>query len=328
MPSRYLGIEIGGTKLQAAVGDGSGPTLIDLERRQIDRSQGAAGIRSVLTELVHSLLARHSIDRIGIGFGGPVDAANGVVRTSHQVAGWDQFPIVDWCREQFGLPARLGNDCDCAALGESMYGAGRNQRICFYVTIGTGIGGGLVSDGVLFGQHRPAVAEIGHLRIDFLNEYATESISGASSRMKQTVESVGAGPGISSWVSSILESGQLTGQEDALAQLRQEASRGPLETKRLGELAHAGNAVAIQAFERSARAVGWAIAQTVTLTAADVVIVGGGVPLAGELYFRPLRESFREYVFGPLRDCTSIVPAALGEEVVLHGAIALSRMGD
>ena len=119
----YLGIEIGGTKLQLGLGDGSGSELAALERCDVDARRGAAGILEQIESVAAGLLQKHDIQRIGIGFGGPVDSAAGVVTKSHQIAGWEGFPVVRWCRESLGKPAVLGNDCDSAALAEAQFGA-------------------------------------------------------------------------------------------------------------------------------------------------------------------------------------------------------------
>src|SRR5580700_8723591 len=181
----FLGIEIGGTKLQLGVGTGTGPPFAGFRRLDVDAGRGAHGIREQIAQTGRELLAEFPIRAIGFGFGGPINAAAGIVTTSHQVEGWDNFPLAEWCTKTFGVPTYLGNDCDMAALAEARFGAGRGKRSVFYVTVGTGVGGGLVLDGSLYGSRRPAIAEIGHMRpgLD-----ATES--------NQTVESLASGPGI------------------------------------------------------------------------------------------------------------------------------------
>src|SRR5882724_3927234 len=181
----FLGIEIGGTKLQLGVGDSAGPELADLARHDVDPQGRAAGILEQIERSASALIRKHSIERIGFGFGGPVDRAAGVATKSHQVAGWDNFPLARWCRETLGKPACVGNDCDVAALAEASHGAGCKAKSVFYVTVGTGIGGGLVLDGKLHGAGRPAASEIGHLRPG-LN----------ADRPEMTVESLAAGPAI------------------------------------------------------------------------------------------------------------------------------------
>src|SRR5881392_2144908 len=147
----YLGIEIGGTKLQLGIGLGDG-TLLAFWRGPVEVAAGANGIRRQITAAVPELLAKSGIDRgrligIGIGFGGPVDDATHTVIKSHQIEGWDNFPLAHWISEIVGLPAVLGNDADVAGLAEALFGAGQGLSPVFYVTVGTGIGGGLILDG-------------------------------------------------------------------------------------------------------------------------------------------------------------------------------------
>src|SRR6186713_3027655 len=181
----FLGIEIGGTKLQLGVGAGDGGELAALARHDIDIANGAAGILEQIERSATALIQKHPVERIGFGFGGPIDSSAGMVTKSHQVAGWEGFPLARWCRESLGKPAVLGNDCDVAALAEARFGAGRGAGSVLYVTVGTGIGGGLVLGGNLHGSGRPAVAEIGHLRPGLNADDA-----------EMTVESLAAGPAI------------------------------------------------------------------------------------------------------------------------------------
>jgi glucokinase len=309
----FLGIEIGGTKLQLGVGSGEGPPLRGLERCDIDRKQGAAGILSQILETARPLIEKHGVHRIGVGFGGPVDYDSGHVLTSHQVAGWEGIPLSQWCGENLGWPAVLGNDCDCAALAEARFGAGRGRHCVFFVTVGTGIGGGLVINGKLHGEGRAAVAEIGHLRPGPL-----------ATSPHATVESVSSGLGIARVAA------ELTRQQPASVHSKQllESCAGDaahLTAQIVSAEAAKGNTVAQQALQESIRVLGWAIAQVVSLVAADVIVIGGGVSLMGEeAFFEPLRCVVAEYVFPPLRDAYQVLPAALGEEVVVHGALALA----
>ena len=104
----FLGIEIGGTKLQLGVGRGDGGSLVDLRRAQVEPQHGAEGIRRQIEQLGRELIERHEISAIGIGFGGPVDAESGRTIVSHQIDGWQDFPLGDWCRQTLGRPAVLG----------------------------------------------------------------------------------------------------------------------------------------------------------------------------------------------------------------------------
>lgn len=313
----YLGIEIGGTKLQLGVGPGDGQTFAELVRLDVDIAKGGAGIREQIAAVGPELVKKHGVKRVGYGFGGPVFGARGLVQTSHQVSGWDQFPLVEWTQQQLGVPTRLGNDCDVAALAEATYGAGRDSRTVFYVTVGTGIGGGLVIQRHIHGTDRPAAAEIGHLR---------PGISAMTAH--QTVESQAAGPAVSArvqrWLTELVDEKRT----DAAAKELLSAVDGRVEaltTKHLAAAAVKENVLARRSYDEATTVLGWAIAQVITLIAPDVVVVGGGVSLAGEeVFFSPLRESVDRYSFPPLRKMCPVVPAALGESVVVHGALALA----
>jgi glucokinase len=308
----FLGIEIGGTKLQFGVGRGDGSPFAVSRRCEIRIAEGAAGILQQIATVAPELIRLYPIERVGIGFGGPVDTATGCVRTSHQVAGWDGVPLVEWCHKQLDRPAVLGNDCDLAGLAEARFGAGQKHRIVFYVTVGTGIGGGLVIDGHLHGANRPAVAEIGHLRP------GPEACS-----TKATVESLAAGPGLVNIARRRLAEPGVDARDaaDFLACCGGDLQQ--LTAKQIGTLAQAGNRLALEVLEAGLRVLGWAVAQMITLTAAEVVVVGGGVSLLGETcFFAPLRRWTAQYVFPPLANAYLIHPAAMGEEVVVHGALA------
>lgn len=324
----YLAIEIGGTKLQLAVGAGQGPPLVELCRLSVDRSKGAEGIRRQIADAAPGLIQKHKVRAIGVGFGGPVDPAAGRTRKSHHVEGWTDFPLAAWCQEMFGLPCALGNDADMAGLGEARFGAGRGAKVCFYSNVGTGIGGSLVIEGRLYTGSAGVACEVGHLRpgLDCLEP-------------EQNLESLAAGWGIEAAARTLLKSAaenpmvqQLapnwpqpveTYQADLLRRVGGDPDR--LSARHVAEAAAAGNLLARIVWDRACMAYGWALAQVITLIAPDVLVLGGGVSLAGEELFRqPVREYVRRYVFPPLRDAYRIVPAALGEEVVLHGALALA----
>jgi glucokinase len=312
----YLGIEIGGTKLQLGVSSGDSLEFKDFRRLPIDPRRGAAGIREQIAQAGRELIQRHQVQRIGIGFGGPVDAARGLTTKSHQIEGWDQFPLAAWCQSELGLPVILGNDCDVATLAETRYGAGRGKRSVFYVTVGTGVGGGFVLDGQLLGRGRPAIAEIGHLR------------PGVDARDPQaTVESIASGWGISATTRELLAKADPSVLADAELLLREcQHDVSQLTTVLVADAAQRGNALALRALERAIQTLGWAIAQVITLIAPEVIVVGGGVAQIGEqLFFQPLRKFTAVYVFPPLKNEYQIVPAGLGEEVVVYGAIALAR---
>ena len=307
----YLGIEIGGTKLQLGVGPGDGTFVAEPVRATVDRAAGAAGIRAQIARLGRELVAAHGVTRVGIGFGGPIDSAGGRTIRSHQIPGWDDFPLAAWCLDTLGVPAVLGNDADLAALAEARFGAGRGSDPVFYVTVGTGIGGGFVRQGRLYAGHGPAAAEIGHLRP-----------GPASTDPHATVESIASGLAIEAAADS-----QLAG-DAAFRRLVGVDADAKLTPRELARGAELGNQAAREILARATTTLGWAIAQVVTLLAPEAIVVGGGVPLIGEkLFYGPLRQAVDRYVFPPLRGTFEVRPPSLGETMVIHGALAMAAAG-
>ena len=304
----FLGIEIGGTKLQFGVGSADRGELTVFERAAIRPQDGADGIQRQIQGMVAPLLQRYDVKGIGIGFGGPVDMPTGRIVRSHQVDGWDGFPLVDWCRQTFGLPTSMANDSDMAGLGEARFGAGRGARVVFYSNVGSGIGGALLIDQRVYAGSVGIASEVGHLRPGLQADNA-----------QQTVESVASGWAIAAAARADAD------LADRLQRQQGDPSK-PLTGKSVAEAAGAGDKAALAIFSRATQTYGWAIAQMIALLAPEVVVIGGGVPLVGEaLFFAPLREQVDRYLYPPLRGSYRIVPAALGEEVVVHGALALAR---
>jgi glucokinase len=310
----FLGIEIGGTKLQLAVGAGDGAPLVELRRADIRPEDGAGGILRQIESIGRELVGRHRPTAIGIGFGGPVDTEEGRTITSHQVEGWNDFAMATWCRETFGLPAAISNDADAAGLAEALFGAGRGHRVVFYVTVGSGIGGALVVDGRVYTGGDGIASEIGHLRPGL-----------AADNPHATVESVASGFGIATAGQAWLRAAAANDPAAVDLLVRCGGQSEQLSGRMIVDAASAGNTAAKGICAYALQTLGWAIAQMITLVAPQFIVIGGGVPLAGEsLFFAPLRREIARYVFPPLAKSYAIAPAALGEEVVVHGALAMA----
>ena len=304
----FLGIEIGGTKLQLGLGRGDG-VISALWRGTVNQAEGSDGIMRQIVAAVPELQAKANLDRsslrgVGIGFGGPVDDATRTVIKSHQIAGWDGFPLADWVSDLVGVPAVLGNDADVAGLAEALFGAGKGMSPVFYITVGTGVGGGLIIDGKIYRGVGRGAAEIGHLRL--------------GPNAQETVEDLASGRGIERTV--LLSSSH---SDDREAFLR---APEPSTTKRVVAAVSDGNQHARWALETAVSALAIGICHVIALLCPRRIVIGGGVSLIGvDLFFEPLRRMIHERVFAPFRGLTDIVPAALGEEVVVHGALALAR---
>jgi glucokinase len=317
----YLGIEIGGTKLQLGVGAGDGK-LAGLWRGAVDVAAGPEGIRRQISATVPELLTRSGVDRtriagIGIGFGGPVDDATRRIIKSHQIEGWDDFPLADWISDMLGWPAVLGNDADVAGLAEALFGAGKGLSPIFYITIGSGIGGGLIINGEIYRGCGRGAAEIGHLRVPV--SCVRESEFGY-----QPLELQASGWSIAQRARKKLLDPSVRDRAKKMLDL---AGGNPdrLTGQLVGEAAALGDEVARSLMEETCTYLAEAICHVIALLCPRRIVVGGGVSLLGDmLLFEPLRAKVAERVFRAFADCYKIVPAALGEEVVVHGALALA----
>jgi glucokinase len=319
----FLGIEIGGTKLQLGIGPGNG-TLTGLWRAGVEASAGAEGIRRQIRDGFSQLLAQHSlglgdIAGTGIGFGGPVDDSHQVVVISHQIPGWDGFPLVQWMSDTFGLRAALGNDADLAGLAEARFGAGQGLSPIFYITIGSGIGGALIIDGDVYRGAGRGAGEIGHLRLTL----RTQTKSEATVRLEDVA---------SGWAIARRAREELSdkpGRSSALIDLAG-SSIDRITTHHVAQAAAQADPYARVVLDDALEALAHGIAQTIVLVCPRRIIVGGGVSLIRrDLFLDPLRRRISELVatlyFPPFAGCYDIASAALGEQVVVHGGLALAR---
>jgi glucokinase len=290
----FLGIEIGGTKLQAALGNADG-VLTQTWRGEVDLSRGAEGIISTLQWVMADMQrlaqeAGSTLEAIGIGYGGPVDMRDGSVIKSHHVRGWDGYPLQAWAERISEVPCVVANDADVACLGEALHGAGLGHDPLFYLTVGSGIGGGFFTQGQIYAGQGRGAAEIGHLRVGPQGEILEHFSSG--------------------W---------------GIQNRYHERTRAFLKVPEIAALASHGHPDASFILDQAVHYLALSINQMITLLCPARVVIGGGVSLLGEQLFGPLRQKIEAQTFAPYAGLTTVVPAALGEEVVLHGALALAK---
>ncbi len=320
--SWVLGIEIGGTKLQLGIGEGCG-RILALERLVVEPSRGAPSIRNQIqaafaTLLAKTKLGRREIKAAGIGFGGPVDAATGRTQTSFQVEGWDDFPLAEWIRDQLEIPVVvLENDADSAGLAEARLGAGVGYSPVLYMNVGSGIGGALVVDQHIYRGSGHGAIEIGHLQVP------DSAVSGARTL---ELEQIASGWAIASTARELAHRRIADGQRDCPLVTRSHGNPDTITAALVAEIARDGDPDSMAILDRARAAVAFALTQAITLLAPRRIVLGGGVSLIGEhLWFDPIRRLTDRDAFAPFRGRYDIVPALLGEEVVVHGALALAR---
>ena len=297
-----LALDIGGTKIAAGLVDANGQLLH--ENRQPtphtdDPEQvWAAAERTIADALV---AARGTVSGVGISSAGPIHLSDGTLRPVN-IPAWRGFPIRDRVAGAVpGVPVRLAGDGLCMALGEHWRGAGKGARFMLGMVVSTGIGGGLVLDGVPYHGRTGNAGHVGHMVVDVDGPLCNCGGRGC-------VEAIASGPHMAAWAR---EQGWVgTNNNDA---------------KELADAAAAGNEIAVRTFRRGARAVAAMIASVGAACDLDLVVIGGGVANAGPVLFDPLREALRDYAVLDFLADLRVLPAELGGEAGLVGAAALMR---
>jgi len=300
MGSVSIGIEIGGSKLQLVAGE---PAAIR-ERRKlvVDVKRGAVGIREQIETVLPELMTKWKPRAIAVGFGGPVDRSTGRISRSHQIEGWSDFALQSWLAEianrVVSLPVFVDNDANMGALGEATVGAGKSFDPVFYVTLGSGVGGGLVVGGQVYHGASPGESEIGHLRLERDGTIVEERCSGwaVDRKIRERLPK-----------SATLRS--LIGE------------KAGAEARHLVRALELKDPVAEAILNETAEDLAFALSHVVHLFHPAVVVLGGGLSLVGE----PLRAAvatalprFTMAVFGPGPE---IRLAALGEDAVPTGCL-------
>jgi len=297
----YIGIEIGGTKLQVVAGR---PDRI-VARKQfvVDAGAGGAGIRAQISSVVPDLILQHDPVAVGVGFGGPVDWTTGHIRCSHQIEGWADFPLDEWLAAETGLPVRVENDASVAALGESLHGAGIGSNPVFYITLGSGVGGGLVVDGDIYHGAIPGQAEVGHLRLD---------------QEGTTLESVCSG-----WaVDRKIRDARTVMPESVLFTLIGSEKRG--ETRHLAAALAVDDALARRILLETAQNLAFALSHVVHLLHPEIIVLGGGLSLIGEPLRAAVADALPEFLVKAFRPGSRIALSSLKEDAVPVGSLLLA----
>ncbi len=308
-----VGVDMGGTLVRAA------RFTLDLElieraEQPTGASEGSAVVISRLIETIRQVLPEspQELAAIGLAVPGPLDATTGVIIKAANLP-FENVPIIRIVQEALGGPVFAGNDADLAGLAEYHLGAGRGTRNMIYMTISTGIGGGLILNGDLYTGHGQA-GEIGHTVVE-----PDGPLCGCGRRGH--LEALASGRAIAR-----IARERLAADEPSLLREWVGDDLSQIDAKLVGQAAQQGDALALSIIQQAGRYIGIAIASLMMLLNPDKFVLGGGVTRLGELLFGPLHEAVREYALHPYYwESTPIVPAELGQDVGLYGAAALAR---
>lgn len=313
-----IALEIGGTKLQVALGTPEGEILAK-NRGQADTSEGATSVLRWFDESIPSMLelghaSGRTVNGIGVGFGGPVDTASGGALVSHQVGGWGGFPLKSYFEDKFRLPTAVGNDANVSGWAEYCRGSGRGCRTFCYMNIGSGIGGAFVIDGKLFDGQGLGAAEIGHT---YVPDW-TSGVPGAHIKLERLC---------SGWAieKRLQTSAQLRSATPLHALCGGDPTR--ITCPMLGRAAAEGDVFALDELDRTAQSLAVALSNVIALIHPERIALGGGVSLLGDVLLEPLRKHVNAICFGPYRGRFEIVPCELGEDVVLVGGLLIAPRG-
>lgn len=298
----YIGIEIGGTKLQIVTGNGTGQ-IHHRFRAAIDRAWEGPQIRGQ----IRAGLAEVGSDKrrlaIGVGFGGPIDWRTGRIARSHQVGGWEGFELKQWLADETGLPVATENDANTAALAEATVGAGAGADPMFYFNLGSGVGGGLVVGGKIYHGLNPGEAEFGHIRLD---------------RQGTIVESRCSG-----WaIDRRIRASAAAQPNGLLAKLIDQQEGG--EARHLASALEKGDPSARQILAELADDLGFALSHVVHLLHPAAIIMGGGLSLMGESLRAAVADALPRNVMEAFHPAPPLKLAALGEDAVPAGALILA----
>jgi len=314
-PTQFLGVDVGGTKVAAGLVDSSGEIVFCTRVPMIARGTAAEGVAAVLSAIDRVRAARPDVrlDSVGITSPGPLDPNAGIVLNPPNVPCWRDFPLAREVERVSGLPARLDNDANAAGLAEAFWGAGRGFRNVFYVTIGTGIGTGIIFDRRIFHGRSGEAGEGGHMTIDLRGPLCACGKRGC-------IEALAAGPAIAARARERIAA---AGARGARMLTLAGGAADSISAEVVAEAWREGDALAREIFEETWDLLAIWLGNIVDLLEPDAIIFGGGVgQLAGHGFDR-IREALPRWSVNPRCAEIPLLLARYGADAGIPGAAAL-----
>ncbi len=306
--SIFIAVDFGGTRLRAAAFPEEG--YKPLQVKKIPTPQDAQKLQNELTSLITSLCPPgEKIAAVGVAAPGPLNPYSGIIYATPNIPALRDFPLASLLADALAAPVRLDNDANLAALGEWVQGAGRGHNDLLYLTISTGIGGGVVCGGRLLHGARGLGAELGHVTV-------LPGGPRCSCGQRGHLEAIASGPAIVRWLQTEIQLGAhstLAGQEH-------------LTARQVAEAARAGDTLAQAAFQRAGEFIGQALADFLHIFNPSIVVLGGGVSQSANLFLPSLEETLAHSLMSPqFSQNFTLTTAALGDDAGLIGALCLAR---
>lgn len=313
---KRIGIDVGGTNVKIALVDKSGKIIYSNSvptYAKMGYEYTVNNIKQAIKDLMKETnTTAKDIDGIGFDFPGQVDYKTGVVKLAPNIPGWVNVPIAQMIEEEFHIPTRIDNDVRCAALGEMKFGAGQGCENFVCITVGTGIGSGLVVNGQLVRGASNAAGEIGHIKLQMKDGL----ICGCGDT--GCLEAYASGPSIVAMAQDYIKGGKSTKFREMAA-----AEGGEITPYMVAKAAEAGDPVAKRIFAIVGEYIGIGLTSVINLLNPEKVIIGGGVAEAGDLLLDPIRKTIKERTMVVAGSAVEIVPAQLGNSAGVIGASML-----
>ena len=309
-----IGIDVGGTKVLGGVVDDNGKVLTTA-RKDTPR-QGGTALTETIANVAKELLEQHSVSSVGVSAAGFVSSDRKTMLATPNIADWNGVDLDNQLTKLIGLPVVIENDANAAAWGEAKFGAGKNQNHMMMLTVGTGIGGGIVVNGALYRGAYGIAAEFGHLRVVPEGHICGcgargcfEQYASGNALLRHAREAINASPEVARNLLS-----------------RGDGTVAGLTGQAITEAAREGDPVALAAFNTTGQWLGAGIASLSVLLDPACVVIGGGVIDAGEILLKPTRESLeRNMPFAGKHPYPQVIAAQLGNEAGLVGVADLAR---
>lgn len=308
MTDYLIGLDLGGTRLRAACLD----TDFNILKRTETLTLADEGLEATLERIKSSLRSvlpddKSSVKGIGLSVPGPANPQTGVVVAPPNLPGWRDVPIVDILHDEFDLPVYLGNDANVAALAEVSLGSAQEHQHAIYITVSTGIGGGIINDGRLILGKAGLGGEIGHMVVVIEDNGVTRVSS---------LEKEAAGPALARQARERID----TGEKSVLTQMAN-GDLAAVDGKMIGDAANDGDPLALDIVKRGGRLVGMGVVNLLHVFNPEVVIIGGGVSYIGDIWFDEVRATVKDNTLSDeYWNNTPIIPSKISEDVSLLGA--------
>ncbi len=311
---RYIiGVDVGGTNIVVGTVAQDGSELVGVVSEPTRSEEGADAVVERIVSLARASIAEakgKEITGVGIGSPGPLDTKTGIVLLTPNL-GWVNMPLRDRVAAGLGLPATLDNDANCAIFGEWWRGAARGAEFVVGLTVGTGIGGGIVLHGDVYHGASDIAGEIGHMTIDSTGRLCKCGNYGC-------LEAYASGPAIAARAVEGIEAGAESALPTYVA-----GDLSLITAQVVYEAAHDGDAYALEVVRDTAKFLGAGVASIINIFNPQVVVICGGVTLAGDKLFVPLRSEVKRRAFKPAVEVCRILPGELPGTAGVWGAAAV-----